>query len=144
VERHRLAAMAEARLRQAALALLASGQPGAAVAYASRAVACNPLEEGNHQLLVRSLAASGDRAAIAAGAVQAGIDCLRRACADAAALPDRALQAGALAALGGALVHAVRGRDEEGAAGRPRTGWPGPRPWPRPMSSSRPSSASGA
>ena len=42
VERHRLAATAEARLRQAALALLASGQAGAAVAYASRAVARNP------------------------------------------------------------------------------------------------------
>jgi tetratricopeptide (TPR) repeat protein len=55
------------------------------------------------------------RAAIAAGAVQAGIDCLRRACADAAAYPDPALQGGALVALGGALIHAVRGRDEEGA-----------------------------
>ena len=63
VERYRLAAAAEARLRQAALALLTSGQAGAAVAYASRAVARNPLEEGNHELLVRSLAASGDRAA---------------------------------------------------------------------------------
>jgi DNA-binding SARP family transcriptional activator len=171
VERHRLAATAEARLRQVALSLLAGGQARAAVAYASRAVARNPLEEGNHELLVRSLAASGDRAAalrqvavgedtlrrelgiqasvalrdaaaapagsprgrpasgraavtsqlgagraaIAAGAVQAGIDSLRRACADAAAWPDPALQGRALAALGGALVHAVRGRDEEGA-----------------------------
>jgi two-component SAPR family response regulator len=33
------------------------------VAYASRVVARNPLEEGNHELLVRSLAASGDRGA---------------------------------------------------------------------------------
>jgi DNA-binding SARP family transcriptional activator len=63
VERHHLAATAEARLRQVALALLAGGQARAAVAYASRAVARNPLEEGNHELLVRSLAASGDRAA---------------------------------------------------------------------------------
>jgi DNA-binding SARP family transcriptional activator len=171
VERHRLAATAEARLRQTALGLLAAGQPGAAVAYASRAVAHNPLDEGNHELLVRCLAVAGDRAAalrqvavcqdtlrhelgietsdalteaaaapagsprsrpasgraavtslleagraaIAAGAVQAGIDCLRRACADAAAHPDPALQGGALVALGGALVHALRGRDEEGA-----------------------------
>jgi DNA-binding SARP family transcriptional activator len=171
VERHRLAAAAEARLRQTALGLLAAGQAGTAVAYASRAVARNPLDEGNHELLVRSLAASGDRAAalrqvavcedtlrrelgvetsaalreaasapagsprsrpasgraavtsqleagraaIAAGAVEAGIDCLRRACADAATHPDPALQGSALLALGGALVHAVRGRDEEGA-----------------------------
>ena len=172
VERHRLAAAVEARLRQAALSLLASGRAEAAVAYAARVVARNPLEEGNHELLVRSLAAAGDRAAalrqvavcedtlrrelgiepsaalrdaaatppgspvrlpvsgraavasqleagraaIAAGAVQAGIDCLRRACADAAACADPALHGQALAALGGALVHAVRGRDEEGAA----------------------------
>jgi DNA-binding SARP family transcriptional activator len=171
VERHRLAALAEARLRQAALRLLADGRADAAVAYASRAVARNPLEEGNHELLVRSLAAAGDReaalrqvavcedtmrrelgtepsaalreaagapagslvglpvsgraavasqldagrAAITAGAVQAGIDCLRRASADAAACGDPALQGQALAALGSALVHAVRGRDEEGA-----------------------------
>jgi DNA-binding SARP family transcriptional activator len=171
VERHRLASMAEARLRQAALALLAAGRAAEAVPYAARAVAGTPLEEGNHELLVRSLAVSGDRAAalrqvavcedllrrelgieaspalrdaadtpagsprgrpasgraaatsqleagraaIAAGAVQAGIDSLRRACADAAAHPDPALQGQALAALGGALVHSVRGRDEEGA-----------------------------
>jgi DNA-binding SARP family transcriptional activator len=63
VERHRLAAAIEARLRQAALSLLASGRAEAAVAYAARVVARNPLEEGNHELLVRSLAAAGDRAA---------------------------------------------------------------------------------
>jgi hypothetical protein len=168
VERHRIAAVVEARLRHAALGLLAGGRAGAAVAYASRAVARNPLEEGNHELLVRCLAAAGDRpaalrqvavcedtlrrelgvepspalrdaaatsagapaglpvsgraavasqldagrAAIAAGAVQAGIDSLRRAVADACA--DPALQGQALAGLGSALVHAVRGRDEEG------------------------------
>jgi DNA-binding SARP family transcriptional activator len=172
VERHRVAGLVEARLRQAAMTLLVAGQAEAAVAYASRAVACNPMEEGNHELLVRSLAAAGDRAAalrqvavgedtlrrelgvepspalrdaadttpagsptgppvrgraavasqldagraaIAAGAVQAGLDSLRRAVADAAACGDPALQGQALAALGGALVHAVRGRDEEGA-----------------------------
>ena len=171
VERHRVAAVVEARLRQAAMTLLASGRAEAAVAYASRALARNPLEEGNHELLVRSLAAAGDRAAalrqvavgedtlrrelgvepsaslrdaaatpagsptgppvsgraavasqldagraaIAAGAVQAGLDSLRRAVADAAACGDKALQGQALVALGGALVHAVRGRDEEGA-----------------------------
>jgi tetratricopeptide (TPR) repeat protein len=108
VERHRLAATAEARLRQAALALLTSGQAGAAVAYASRAVAYNPLEQGNHELLVRSLAASGDRAA-ALRQVAVCEDILRRE------LGVEALQGRALAALGGALVHAVRGRDEEGA-----------------------------
>ena len=171
VERHRMAGLVEARLRQAAMTLLVAGRAEAAVAYAARAVARNPIEEGNHELLVRSLAAAGDRAAalrqvavgedtlrrelgvepspalrdaaatpagsptgppvsgraavasqldagraaIAAGAVQAGLDSLRRAVADAAACGDPALQGQALAALGGALVHAVRGRDEEGA-----------------------------
>src|SRR6266508_839001 len=56
VERHRLAAAVEARLREAALSLLASGRAEAAVAYAARVVARNPLEEGNHELLVRSAA----------------------------------------------------------------------------------------
>ncbi|MEV4375247.1 BTAD domain-containing putative transcriptional regulator [Streptosporangium sp. NPDC049644] len=171
VERHRVSATVEARLRQAAVALMASGRAGDAIAYASRAVALNPLEEGNHELLVRSLAVTGDRtaalrqvavcedvlrrelgveasaalreaaavglgsltalplggqaaassqleagrAAIAAGAVDAGLQCLRRAVVEAARCRDAALQGRALAALGGALVHAVRGRDEEGA-----------------------------
>ncbi|MBA2414439.1 MAG: SARP family transcriptional regulator [Geodermatophilaceae bacterium] len=171
VERHRVSTTVEARLRQAAIALLATGRPGEAIAFASRAVARNPLEEGNHELLVRSLAMAGDRtaalrqiavcedtlrrelgieasaalqeagtagsgspmvpplsgraaassqleagrAAIVAGAVDAGIQCLRRAVAEALRCRDAALQGRALAALGGALVHAARGRDEEGA-----------------------------
>lgn len=171
VERHRVSARIEARLRQEAAALLAAGRAGAAIAYAARAVARNPLEEGNHELLVRSLAMAGDRtaalrqvavgedvlrrelgveasaalreaataesgssmvpplggraaaasqleagrAAIMAGAVDAGLQCLRRAVAEAARCRDVALQGRAMTALGGALVHAVRGRDEEGA-----------------------------
>ncbi|MBC6457836.1 tetratricopeptide repeat protein [Actinomadura sp. HBU206391] len=171
VERHRVSATVEARLRQAAVALLAGGNAEDAIAYAARAVARNPLEQGNHELLVRSLVATGDRtaalrqvamcedtlrrelgveasatlreaatagsgspmtlplsgraaassqldagrAAIAAGAVDAGLQCLRRAVAEAAACRDTALHGRALAALGGALVHALRGRDEEGS-----------------------------
>lgn len=61
--RHRVAARIEARLRETAAALLAAGRAGEAVAYASRAVARNPLDEGNHELLVRSLVATGDRMA---------------------------------------------------------------------------------
>jgi DNA-binding SARP family transcriptional activator len=56
------------------------------------------------------------RAAIDAGAVAPGVECLRHACAEARAAGDPALLARALAALGVALVHSVRGRDEEGAA----------------------------
>ncbi|GIH22097.1 hypothetical protein Aph01nite_04070 [Acrocarpospora phusangensis] len=171
VERHRLSARIEARCRQVAVGLLAAGRAGDAVAYAARAVARNPLEEGNHELLVRSLASSGDRAAalrqvavcedilrrelglkpsavlyeatsvttgrpvapalsgraagssqldagraaIAAGAVDAGLQCLRRAVAEAARHGDTGLQGRALVALGSALIHAARGRDSEGS-----------------------------
>jgi len=55
-------------------------------------------------------------AAIGAGALEAGLQCLRRAIADADATGDPALRARARVALGGALVHAARGRDAEGAA----------------------------
>ncbi|WP_328995008.1 hypothetical protein OG394_10770 [Kribbella sp. NBC_01245] len=200
VERHRVSSRIEARLHQKAVALLAAGRASDAVTYASRAVACNPLEEGNHELLVRSLAQTGDRhaalkqvavcqdilrvevgieaslalheaanaptatltrpstgagtktstktsteassemrgkmripgplasgrasavgqleagrAAIAAGAADAGVECLRRAVSEAARCQDLALHGRTLAALGAALVHSVRGRDEEGA-----------------------------
>ncbi len=50
-----------------------------------------------------------------AGAVDAGLQSLRRAVVEAERCRDATLQARALAALGGALVHAARGRDEEGA-----------------------------
>ncbi len=56
------------------------------------------------------------RRAVDAGAVDAGIACLRQACMEARGVGDAALLARALAALGAALVHSVRGGDEEGAA----------------------------
>jgi DNA-binding SARP family transcriptional activator len=55
-------------------------------------------------------------AAIGAGALDAGLECLRRAAAEAHSCGDLELKARALLALGGALAHAARGRDEEGAA----------------------------
>ena len=63
---------------------------------------------------VRALLDAGE-AAVGAGALEAGLECLRRAGADAAGLGDGALEARAAAALGSALVHAARGSDEEGA-----------------------------
>jgi DNA-binding SARP family transcriptional activator len=56
------------------------------------------------------------RAAVAAGAVEPGVACLRQACAEARGVGDQALLARTLAALGAELVHSVRGGDEEGAA----------------------------
>ncbi|WP_432937589.1 BTAD domain-containing putative transcriptional regulator [Kribbella sp. CA-253562] len=170
VERQRVASAVEARLREAAVGLVAAGRARDAIPFASKAVASNPLEQGNHELLVRSLAVSGDRpaalrqiavcedvlrrelgveasaalrqasavdrepslevvgsratasssfeagrAAVAAGVVESGLECLRRAVSEAARCGDTELQGRALVALGGALVHAIRGRDEEGA-----------------------------
>ena len=153
------------------------GGPATRCAYASRAVARNPLDEGNHELLVRGLAMAGDRAAarrqvavcedllrrelgikpspalrdaadvrtgspmalplsgraaaasqldagraaIVAGAVDAGLQCLRRAVVEAERCGDAALHGRALAALGGALVHAVA-RPRRGGRGRPARG----------------------
>jgi tetratricopeptide (TPR) repeat protein len=54
-------------------------------------------------------------AAVDAGAVDAAIACLRQAVAEASEADESELQARALLALGSALVHAVRGRDGEGA-----------------------------
>jgi len=55
-------------------------------------------------------------AAIGAGVLEAGLQCLRRAMADADGIGDPEFRVRARLALGGALVHAARGRDEEGAA----------------------------
>jgi DNA-binding SARP family transcriptional activator len=68
VQRRHLAGAAEALLHEAALAELAAGRTEAAVRLASDVVALNPLDEGHHELLVRSLARGGDRAAAIAQA----------------------------------------------------------------------------
>jgi DNA-binding SARP family transcriptional activator len=68
---------------------------------------------GDSDLALGQLAAG--RTALDAGTVEPGVQILREACAEAAASGDVPVQARALAALGSALVHAVRGRDEEGA-----------------------------
>jgi DNA-binding SARP family transcriptional activator len=69
---------------------------------------------GDREAAVGQLAAG--RAAVAAGAVEPGLACLRQACAEARGVDDPLLTARALASLGAALVHSVRGGDEEGAA----------------------------
>ncbi|HZA42111.1 MAG TPA: BTAD domain-containing putative transcriptional regulator [Actinomycetota bacterium] len=56
------------------------------------------------------------RAAIGAGAVETGLESLRRAASEAEDHGDPALEMEVLVALGTALVHSARGRGEEGAA----------------------------
>lgn len=64
---------------------------------------------------VRAQVEAGE-AALAAGAVEAGLQRLRGAVAAARSVGDRELLSWALVTLGGALVHSARGTDEEGAA----------------------------
>jgi DNA-binding SARP family transcriptional activator len=170
VERYRWSAEQEARVRAAADSAFAQREYADAVELAARAVALNVLDQGHHELLVRSLVASGDRrgalrqiavcedvfqrelgrrptaslraaaetspaatsapsphradaesqlelgqAAVAAGAMQTGIDALQLAVTLASGPGHQHLHARALLALGGALIHAVRGQDGEGA-----------------------------
>jgi DNA-binding SARP family transcriptional activator len=170
-QRRHLAGVCQALMHEMALERLATGDAGGASELAARLVSLDPLESRSQELLIRCLAASGDRAgaarqlsaceelfrrelgiepgpelrlaargredqvtgalgdrdaalgqlqagraALDAGAVGPGLDCLRLACAEAAACGDAVLQVDALIALGSALVHAVRGCDGEGAA----------------------------
>lgn len=62
-ERCRVRACSEAVLLERALDLLAAGAPAAAARLAAQALAMNPLSPDPHAVLVRSLAATGDRAA---------------------------------------------------------------------------------
>jgi DNA-binding SARP family transcriptional activator len=76
-------------------------------------VADGPLPAGDRDAAAGQLAAG--RAALDAGAVEPGVACLRSAVAEARAATDPLLLGRSLAALGAALVHAVRGADAEGA-----------------------------
>lgn len=106
VERHRVSSAVEARLRQEAAGLLSAGRAAEAVAHASRAVAINPLEEGNHELLVRGLAMAGDRAA-ALRQVAACQDLLRR---ELGVEASAALRDAAGTRPGAAMLPAMNGR----------------------------------
>ncbi len=90
--------------------------PGATLEAAMRTVTSKPTAMpvvGRAGVLAQIEAGE---AAIGAGALDAGLQCLRRAVAEAdSTRGDSALRARALVALGAALVHAARGRDEEGA-----------------------------
>jgi DNA-binding SARP family transcriptional activator len=91
-------------------------EPSAALAAAARTVTAAPTAAPlGGAAGARALLEAGE-AAIGAGALDAGLQCLRRAVADARHAGDRALEARALVALGYALVHAARGRDEEASA----------------------------
>jgi DNA-binding SARP family transcriptional activator len=164
-EQRRVATATASTLHAAAHSRLAAGDTTSAVELARRLVACDPLDEYGHELLVRTLVAAGDPveaaervrqceglfrrelgrppspalrdalsprrpvavpqgrsarlaaievgvAASQAGVYDRAIEVLRGAV-DAGADEPGELSARALAALGTALVHGVRGSDEE-------------------------------
>lgn len=91
---------------------------GRSPSHALRAAAASPVRSeppvpGRSGVLAQLEAAE---AALAAGAVEAGIEVMRGAVAGARGVGDAALLARALVGLGASLVHAGRGTDEEGAA----------------------------
>jgi tetratricopeptide (TPR) repeat protein len=90
-------------------------QPGATLEAAIRTVTATPTARPaiGRAAVVAQIEAG--EAAIGAGALDAGLQCLRRAIVEADATGDAAFRTRARIALGGALVHAARGRDEEGA-----------------------------
>lgn len=90
-------------------------EPGPALGAAAATLTARPVTAAATGRAGTIAQLEAGEAAIAAGAVEAGLQCLRRALADAEELAAEDLQVRALAALGTALVHAVRGRDEEGA-----------------------------
>jgi tetratricopeptide (TPR) repeat protein len=91
-------------------------EPSPALAAATQTATASPTAGPVQGRAAARAQLEAGEAAIKAGAVDAGLQCLRRAVVDARGAGDPALQAGALVALGSALVHAVRGRDEEAAA----------------------------
>jgi DNA-binding SARP family transcriptional activator len=88
--------------------------PSPALRSAARAHVADPPLGVSLEAMASTLLESG-RAALAAGAADAGLDCLRRAGAQAEAAGDDALLARCLYELGHGLVRSKRGFDDEGA-----------------------------
>ena len=89
-------------------------EPSPALRSAARRTIAAPPAGLSMQAVARSQLDAG-LAALAAGAGDAGIECLRRAVAEAGQCGDSQLYAQTLLELGTALVHSVRGHDDEGA-----------------------------
>lgn len=89
-------------------------KPSPALRSAARRTVSSPPGGIAPGTFVQSLMQSG-LAALAAGAADAGVDCLRRAVSEAEKIKDGALLTTATFELGTALVHAIRGYDDEGA-----------------------------
>ncbi|QBK04963.1 SARP family transcriptional regulator [Hylemonella gracilis] len=90
--------------------------PGPALDAAIHTVTARPITQPATGRAAALAQLEAGEAAVGAGALDAGLHCLRRAIVEADASHDPDLRTRARVALGSALVHAARGRDEEGAA----------------------------
>ena len=91
-------------------------QPGPALAAALHTSTAMPTMRPTGGRAAALAQMEAGEAAIGAGVLDAGLQCLRRAIADADVLGDPVLRTRARLSLGSALVHSARGSDEEGAA----------------------------
>jgi DNA-binding SARP family transcriptional activator len=89
-------------------------EPSAALRSATRRTVAEP-PPGVSSTAVASTLLDAGKAALSAGAIDAGIECLRRAVAESDDGADRQLHGRCLLELGSALVHSVRGFDDEGS-----------------------------
>ncbi len=89
-------------------------KPSAAVASALREEAAAPPRGISLRASALTLLEAGNNA-VDAGAIDSGIECLRRAVVDAEASADQQLYGQVQGALGSALVHGIRGFDDEGS-----------------------------
>ncbi len=89
-------------------------EPSPALRAAARRNVADPPKGISQSAVIDSLLKSGT-AALAAGAVDAGLDNLRQAAARAEKIGDNHLVARSYHELGSALVHSIRGFDDEGA-----------------------------
>ncbi len=108
------AALKHVEATEAAFLAEIGEKPTSALRAAARAPIWLGAESAPTRSVVEALVGSGE-AALSAGAVDSGVDCLRRAASAAESMGDTYLLARALAELGSALVHSVRGQDDEGA-----------------------------
>jgi DNA-binding SARP family transcriptional activator len=110
---HQAAAQAHVERVEALFRAELRREPSAALRSAARSTVAEPPPGVPAGARVQVLLDAG-RAALTAGAVDAGIDCLRRAAACADDDGATELRAEARFALGNALVHSLRGFDDEG------------------------------
>ncbi|MCY1126174.1 BTAD domain-containing putative transcriptional regulator [Frigidibacter sp. RF13] len=108
------AALAHIGATEAQFEAAVGERPSRALRLAARKTVGDPPKGISETAIIDSLVKSGT-AAVSAGAVDAGLDCLRQASAKAEAIGDHYLIARTFLELGSALVHAIRGFDDEGS-----------------------------